>query len=174
MKWSLLLFLMLVTVFLLAVVLYRLRQIIRTQTVGKRKRGVRFTIRIGGISILKGRIKKMKAEYGFNLDVEATPVGGAAIEAGSAAWGYAATDADGNDVSGQFLVTPDPDNELKCNLKHDGSQSESTGVLTLRADGDPDADETAPVVGTLDIIVDAPNVTGFELSATPHVDEPPA
>ena len=120
-------------------------------------------VRVGGISIT-GDIKKMKAEFEFDITLEAKPVGGSGIEKGTAVWGYSAKDFEGNDVSSEVTVTPDPENELRCNFKHSGKTVESVGVFSLNADGDPDADEQFPVVGSLDIIVDSPNVTGFELS----------
>lgn len=123
-------------------------------------------VRVNGITI-QGDIKKMKIEFGQTVNVVATPQGapGSKIEAGSAVFSFQAQDASGNDASADFVLTVDPTDELKCSLAHSGT-NESTGLLTLTADGDPDADETAPVVGTLAIIVDAPNVTGFDMTGT--------
>lgn len=107
----------------------------------------------------------MKKEFGFVSTFEATPVGpaGSSYEKGSAKWDVAAKDAEGNDASGDYSIAVDPENELRATVTHSGT-TESTAVLSLRADGDPDADEEAPAVGTLDIVVDAPNVNAFTLS----------
>jgi hypothetical protein len=99
------------------------------------------------------------------------PVGpaGSDYQHGSAEWSIQAQDSDGADRSADYALTVDPANELAVDIQHSGT-TESTALLSLHADGDPDADETAPVVGTLDFVVDAPNVTAFTLSeVTPTV-----
>lgn len=117
-----------------------------------------------GNTWIKGEIKHMKKEFGFASTFEARPVGkpGATHEAGSENWSVQAQDSDGNDRSSDYSITVDPSNALKARIQHSGTV-ESTALLTLRADGDPDADEVAEVVGTVDIVVDAPNVTAFEI-----------
>lgn len=130
----------------------------------KRVKFVFYKVRTGG-EIVYGDIKKMKKEFGFHSTLNATPEGpaGSDYEHGTASWGVQAQDADGNDRSSDYTLTVDPTNELRCDVDHSGTV-ESTALVTLRADGDPDADETAPVVGTIDYVVDAPNVTGFTLT----------
>jgi len=127
-------------------------------------------VRTGG-EIIEGDITKMKKEFGFSTRVEAVPVGpaGSDYQHGSAVYSIQAQDSDGNDRSADYALTVDPANELAVDIQHSGT-TESTALLTLRADGDPDADETAEAVGTLDFTVDAPNVTAFTLSeVTPTV-----
>lgn len=122
-------------------------------------------IRVSSSTVVEGDIKKMKIEFGQLLLVTATTVGGVGIQPGTAQWSVIAEDADGGDRSGDFTLTPSPDNELECRIQHSGT-SESTAVVRLQADGDRDTDEEAIVVGTLAIVVDEPNVTAFELSAS--------
>jgi len=149
---------------LLKIIVWLCEQIMPPDQCADAKPKVVFSqVRTGG-EVITGEITAMKKEFGFDFELEAKPVGGTQIEAGSAAWSYAATDADGNDVSDSVTVTPNADNELRCRFVHDGSTVESTGVVTLRADGDSDLDEEFPAVGTLDIVVDSPNVTAFELA----------
>lgn len=99
------------------------------------------------------------------LDRRGNPTG---IDPGSAEWSVTATDADGNDVSASLILTVDSANELSATLR--STTTELTGVLTLRADGDPDAGEYAPIIGTVDIIVDASNAVTFTLSNTEPTD----
>jgi hypothetical protein len=132
---------------------------------------IAFKVRLsGGIKSITGENLEMKIEIGQYVDVEAKPIDrlgrGAQIEAGSAQWSIAATDAQGNDVSDQFTVTPNASNELACRFQHAQDGVECTALATLRADGDPDIDEAAPVVGTLDIVVDQANVVAFDLQGT--------
>lgn len=99
------------------------------------------------------------------LDRRGNPAG---IEPGSAEWSVSATDADGNDVSDSLILTVDPSNELRATLR--STDEELTGVLTLRADGDPDAGEYALIVGVVSIVVDASNAVAFSLTNTEPVD----
>lgn len=99
------------------------------------------------------------------LDRRGNPTG---IDTGSAEWSVAATDVDGNDVSDSLVLTVNPDNELSATLQ--STDVELTGTLTLRADGDPDEGEYAPIIGTVTIIVDASNAVTFELANTEPTD----
>lgn len=123
-------------------------------------------VRFDGL-IVKGDIREMKVEIGQIVDVTAAGKdrkGGAGnIQAGSAEFSIAATDAEGTDVSDQFTVTQDTADELKARIVHTGT-SEATALVTLRADGDSDSDEEAEVVGTLALVYDAANVTAFEMT----------
>jgi len=114
----------------------------------------------------------VKFEFNQSADFVAEPLdrrgNPASIEKGSAVWSVMATDADGNDVSESLVLTVDPENELAAKLT--SMEVELTGVLTLRADGDPDADETAPLVATADIVVDASNAVVLSLTNTEPVD----
>lgn len=128
------------------------------------------TIREGG-STITGEIKSMKKEFGWSAEFEAVAEGpaGSDYEHGTEKWAVVAADKDGNDRSGDYAVEPHAENPLRCKVTHSGTQ-ESFGALSLSADGDPDADETAPVRGSIDFITDAPNVTGFALSEVPPVE----
>lgn len=140
----------------------------------ERARFVFNKIRVIGTNILiiGESITKMKFEFGQDMDLNLAPQGpaGSDYEHGSVAHTVQAQKADGTDVSGEFTVQPDPANELHLQVVRTRVageiESECTGVVTSRADGDPDADETAPIVGTFDFIYDAPNVTGFEVTGT--------
>jgi hypothetical protein len=121
--------------------------------------------------VVEGDITNMKIEFGQGLRITAAPVGGSGFEAGTEQWSVIAQHGDGSDASGDFTVTPNPENALECDVQHSGT-AESTGVVRFQADGDRDTDEEAVIVGTLDFVVDEPNVTAVELSAT--VITPPA
>lgn len=122
--------------------------------------------------MIKGKIKMVKFELDQFADFTAVPVDRrgrtANIEPGSASWSFSGTDADGNDVSDTVIVAVDPTNELSVRVT--STSVELTGVLTLRADGDPDSGEYAPVVATADIIVDASNAVAVSLSNTTPAD----
>jgi hypothetical protein len=123
-----------------------------------------------------GDIKEMKLEFGQNIDINAAPQGpeGSDYEHGSARVVVQAADSNGTDVSDQFTATQDPENELHISVvRAAGNNTECSGSVTLRADGDPDADEEAPVVGVLGFAYDSPNVTGFELTGTAVTPETP-
>jgi hypothetical protein len=138
------------------------------------------TVKVGGYTI-KGDIKMIKIEFGESVDLVAVPLdkngqpfpeGTPGYEVGSAGWLVQASDAEGNDVSDQLELTVDPDNELHATVRNTGT-TELTGLVTLRGDGDPDADEEAAIVGTGDIIVDGPNAAAFGLTMTKVVTPPP-
>jgi len=82
-----------------------------------------------------------------------------------------AADSEGNDISDQFSIEVQSDSPLHVHVvraREEGvPETECTGVVTLRADGDADADEEFPIVGTLSFIYDAPNATGFEMTGQP-------
>lgn len=132
---------------------------------------------IGQQNFVKGDIQEMKYEFGQNIEVEAKAVGptGSKYQEGSAEFSVQAADADGTDISSEFTVEANPENELKAKITRTRTEGETetecTGVVTLRADGDPDVDEVEPVVGTLAFIYDAPNVTGFDLVGTVATEE---
>lgn len=130
----------------------------------KRVKFVFYKVRTGGITVW-GDITKMKKEFGFTSTFNGVAEGpvGSDYEHGTEVWEARFADKDGNDRSSDYTVAVDPSNPLRATISHSGTQ-ESIGTLELRADGDPDADETAPVRGSVDIITDAPNVTGFALT----------
>lgn len=121
---------------------------------------------------IRGNITMVEMEYSQAVTFTASPIdrrgNPAVIEAGSAQWSIAATDADGNDVSAELILEVDPENELSATVT---SQSvDLTGIITLRADGDPSADEVIELVATADIIVHAGNAVALSLSNTAPVD----
>lgn len=132
---------------------------------------VQWSVDIDG-TIVTGDILMVKFEFDQEATFTATPLDRrgkvVGIEPGSASWEFVGTDADGNDVSGDMVLTVDPANELSATLR--STSVELTGTLTLRADGDPDAGEYAPIVATESIIVDASNAVAFSLSASTPVD----
>lgn len=136
------------------------------------KRRLLFTkISVEGIEI-KGRINMVKMEPGQSVTFTAEPEDRrgkpAKIEVGSAEWSFVGQDADGNDASSSVTVTENPDNELSATLT--SGDTELTGTLTLRADGDPNQDETVEVIATASIIVAPGNVVAFALTNTEPVD----
>jgi len=129
---------------------------------------------VGDQNYVEGDIINMKLEFGQNIDVTATPTGGD-YQHGSASFSVQAADADGNDVTDQFSVEVDPDNELHATVvRAPGNDTECSGAVTLRADGDPDADEEAPITGVLGFNYDSPNATGFDLVGSAVSPAPPA
>lgn len=133
---------------------------------------VQWSVDIDGTIVTGVDIKMVRFEFNQEATFTATPLDRrgnvAGIEPGSAEWSFVGFDADGNDVSDAVVVTVDPSNELSVKLR--STDEELTGVLTLRADGDPDAGEYAPIVATESIIVDASNAVALSLSATQPVD----
>lgn len=62
-------------------------------------------------------------------------------------------------------VTADAENPLQAEIEClDGSQNEAV-MITFRADGDPDADETREIVGTLDVIATQGEAVAVEITA---------
>lgn len=120
---------------------------------------------ISGVFMVRYEFNQEAKFTATPLDRRGNPTG---IDPGSAEWVVVATDVDGNDVSDSLILTVDPLNELSASLR--STDVELTGVLTLRADGDPDAGEYAPIIGTVDIIVDASNAVTFTLSNTEPTD----
>lgn len=94
-----------------------------------------------------------------------------AYEVGTEQWAWSAVAGDGSDATDDFeagTVSADQSgNPLAFALKHKaGVTRESVAVITLRADGDPDADETQDVVGTHTFVVDSPNTVAFEMAGS--------
>lgn len=124
-------------------------------------------IRVNGI-LVEGEINKVKAEIGQFVDVVATPVGGNGFQSGTEQWSVSARNEAGEDVSSQIVQSSTPgqeSNPLAQRFQHDGG-AECVASVVFRADGDRDVDETAEIVGTLDIVFDEKNVTAVELSGT--------
>lgn len=121
---------------------------------------------------ISGDVIMVRYEFNQEATFTASPVdrrgNPTGIDPGSAEWSVVATDVDGNDVSDSLVLTVDPVNELSATLR--STDVELTGVLTLRADGDPDEGEYAPIIGTVSIIVDASNAVAFNLTNTEPTD----
>lgn len=121
-----------------------------------------------GISIT-GEIYMIELREGQSVILTAEPktAGGhpAAYEKGSAVW----TSSDPSIAT----VEPLPDNELQGRVKGvDGSQNGSV-VIRLEADGDPDAEQTRPCIGTETATVTQGEAFTFGLSAGEVKDEEP-
>lgn len=133
----------------------------------------RKVVDVGTGRITMGDIIMVKRTFGAHLRFSATPEGpaGSKYEEGTEDWQVTAQYADGSDASADYALEVNPDNALEADVIHSGTR-ESTALVTLRADGDEDVDESEPVVGTESIIIDTPNVTGFALSVTDVTEEP--
>jgi hypothetical protein len=144
----------------------------------KRKRCVHFEfikVRIlGSQNYVEGDVTHMKLEFVQNIDINAAPTGGD-YQHGTASFSVQAADENGGDVSDQFTVEVDPENELHATVvRAPGNNTECSGAVTLRADGDPDAEEEAPITGVLGFNYDSPNATGFDMTGTAVTPEVPA
>lgn len=113
----------------------------------------------------------MEIREGQQFDIEAKPQTAsghpAAYQEGSATF-----ESSNPDV---VSVTQHEDNPLKATVKGlDGSNADSA-LITFRADGDPDADETRDLVGTLDVTCSQGEAVVVALEAGPVSDsEAPA
>lgn len=138
---------------------------------GRRKRLIFVKIKTEGLEV-RGKIKMVRFEFNQAVTFTATPVdrrgNPAAIEAGTAEWSFVGMNAAGEDVSESVTIVVNPENELEATLT--SGDEELTGVFTLRADGDPDAEEEAFIVATADVIVDAGNAVALSLTNTEPVD----
>lgn len=81
----------------------------------------------------------------------------ASYEKGSAKW-------ESSDES-VATVEVNPDNELESTVKGVDGSNNGSAVITFRADGDPDADQTRDLVATLDVVVTQGEAVVSELSA---------
>jgi hypothetical protein len=130
--------------------------------------------RFAGV-VITGEISQMELREGQQVPLTAalrTRAGRpAAYEQGSATWGS-------SDPS-IATVTVDPNNELVAtvvgvsSVGSDG-QDNPSAVITFRADGDPDADQTRDLIGTLDVVVTQGEAVVVELSAGAPTDVPTA
>lgn len=115
---------------------------------------------------IEGDINKMELREGQQVTITAelrTRSGNpATYEAGSIGW----------ESSDESIATVEvnPENELQAIVKGvDGSENGSA-VVTFRADGDPDADETRNLVGTLDVVVTQGEAVVVSLATGPVSD----
>jgi len=137
------------------------------------KRRLVFTeIEVDGIEITTKGIIMIKLELNQEVtltlkpvDRRGNPVG---IDEGSAEWTVVAMDVDGNEVLDALVLEVDPENELSAKLRSSGL--EVTGVVTVRADGDPDEDEEVALIGTVDVVVDAGNAVALAIEAGEPTD----
>lgn len=126
---------------------------------------LRFTkIQIEGLTV-EGTINMIRMEVGQRVTFTAEPFdrhgNPAQIEAGTAEWSAVGADVDGNPI--EFTIDVDPDNELMATFE--SGDEKATATVTLRADGDPDVGEDAPVVATESVVIDSLNVVTMGLTA---------
>lgn len=130
---------------------------------------VLFTIRYESLTI-KGEIYMAELREGQQFDVTASlkTAGGrdAAYQTGSASW----TSSDPSIAT----VTPASDNELFATVKGVNGSNNGSAVIEFRADGDPDADQTRQIVGTLAVTVTQGEAVVVDLQAGTPSDTPPA
>jgi hypothetical protein len=128
----------------------------------------RFSIRLSDGNIITGDNLEMKFEFGQTINATANPLDAngkpSKIQDGSAVFTLSASDVDGNDVADKFERIDDGTNELHGEWKQTGEPFECTGSIGLRADGDPDEGEDAPVSGSAAFTYDAPNTVSFDLA----------
>jgi len=125
-------------------------------------------IQFGGIKI-QGDFRAMELREGQQVTVTASLKTAAGHDAdyqtGSATW-------ESSDPAAS--VTANPDNELEATVIGVDGSTNATAVITFRADGDPDADQTRDLVGTLDVAVTKGEAAVVELSAGAPSDVPTA
>lgn len=134
-----------------------------------------FAVEIDGQKI-KGENLEMRKPFGATTKFKATPVGpaGSDYEHGTAVASVTAVSLDdGSDLSGDYSVAQDPNDELSVSVTHNGNPVASVATVVLKADGDSlkGDDEVAPIVGTATITSAPENVTGFDLQ---EVSDTPA
>lgn len=71
-------------------------------------------------------------------------------------------------------VTADENNPLKAKVKGLNGTDNAAVVISFRADGDPDSNETREIVATLDVVVTQGEARVVELSNDTAVDSPDA
>ncbi len=106
-----------------------------------------------------------KIEDGESLDIVATPNAG--FQPGTAEWTVLATQ-DGNDISFQFSVAKDPENELHAVVTRSVTGGTFVGVatLTIDADADTDPENVEPLTASYPFFNDGPNSTSIDFTAT--------
>ena len=124
---------------------------------------------------ITGDITMYKGTFGADIDVTIQPKfedgSDAPYEAGSEKVQFKAMyPDDGSDASAAFTVSEDFAGTGKVRVKHSGEQREAVGLLTIDVDVDTDTDEEEVKGGILDIVIDSPNASRVELTATEHVD----
>jgi len=126
-------------------------------------------VRIGGL-IFTGEITMAELREGRQFDVTAklTTAAGhaAAYEAGTATF-------ESSDPS-IASVEQSADDPLSATVKGVDGSNNGSAVITFRADGDPDADQTRDLVATLDVVVTQGEAVVAELEAGPASDTPTA
>lgn len=122
-------------------------------------------IRFNGITIT-GEIKTMELREGQEFTVSAaleTAAGhAAAFQAGTAVW-------ESSDPS-VASVEVDPNKELQAVVKGLDGSNNGSALITFSVDGDPDADETRDILGTLDAVCTQGEAVVVELTAGPVSD----
>jgi|SRR6185369_5331497 len=119
----------------------------------------------------KGELKMAELREGqfIDLSVAVKTAAGhpAKFQAGSASFVTSGPEA---------TVGPDPNdptNELKARLTGVDGSANAAGLVTFKADGDPDDDASRDVVATLDYVVTQGEAVVAEITAGPATDLPP-
>lgn len=122
-------------------------------------------VRLDGL-IIKGEIEMAELREGQQFTVTAafkTAAGHpASYQAGTAMW----ASSDPSIAS----VEANPENELEATVKGVDGSNNGAALITFTADGDPDADETRDLVGTLDVVVTQGEAVVAELTPGPASD----
>jgi len=126
-------------------------------------------VRIGGLTFT-GEITMAELREGQQFDVTAklTTASGhaAAYQQGTATF-------ESSDPS-IASVEQSADDPLTATVKGVDGSNNGSAVITFRADGDPDADQTRDLVATLDVVVTQGEAVVAELEAGPASDTPTA
>ncbi len=125
-------------------------------------------VSFNGLTI-EGEIDSMELREGQSVVVTATLKTSAghdaAYEKGTAVW----TSSD----DALATVTVSPDNELVATVVGVDGSVNGSAVITLNVDGDPDADETKPIIGTIACVITQGEATVVELTAGTPTDVTP-
>lgn len=120
-----------------------------------------------GVTIT-GRIKKLELKEGqfvtATVSLKTKAGHDAAYQAGSESW----------ESSDESVVTVEKDetNPLTAKITGVDGSDNSSAVVTFTADGDPDADQTRPVVATLDVVCTKGEAVVAEITTDTPQDVP--
>lgn len=92
----------------------------------------------------------------------------AQIQSGSGSWNVVGTDLDGNPIS-DLTVEQSSESELRARLK--SGNGFGTGILTFKADGDPDSEVEGLIVATASIQILPENAVGGEIKSVGEVGD---
>lgn len=118
--------------------------------------------------VINGVIENMELrenqQVGVSVALKTRSGNPATYEKGSASW----------ESSDESVATVEVDSadELKATVKGVNGSDNGSAVITFRADGDPDADETRDIVATLDVVVTQGEAFVAEITAGTPEDVP--